>query len=72
MVDIQVLLQITIERVDSMNLDLYQMAVKIIGTTLPPQYEFIYAFVTIALFLILVFILVSPCVLFLRLFDGGR
>ncbi len=49
-----------------MNLDFYQMAVHIVGTNVPLQYEFIYAIVCLLLIFICIITLISPIILFIK------
>lgn len=48
----------------------YDMSVKIVGTGLPAQYEFIYAFVAMLLIGMTIFIYVSPMVVFYKILGG--
>ncbi len=43
------------------------MAVEIVGSDIPRQYEFIYAFVCLLLIIVCIIVLFSPIILFIKL-----
>lgn len=50
-----------------MNINFWNMAVKIVGSDIPVQYEFIYAFVCMLLIIVCIIVLFSPIILFIKM-----